>query len=257
MDEFLAEYDEITSDVTSSRHNFFADNLRRWFSLLDGTPQVARVVLQLEQGVDFKGWYEAGLKSVRGVGSGKLVWPQEREKRLGLHLLLFRGFANGSPRPSDFAMNFLYSGNNFNDMVHGITDQLFLPFSRELRRRFVSAAVRSDPTDAPASDRVVTLDHNSAAYREAIDALERAERSVEQTNDYEDAEDKEQRIAELSAGRRLLKSTRVRIAAALTVLGSVLLFLMKAFANSIIGQAAATAWKALAALFGQDWPDAT
>jgi Asp-tRNA(Asn)/Glu-tRNA(Gln) amidotransferase C subunit len=62
----------------------------------------------------------------------------------------------------------------------------------------------------PASDRIVRLNHNSKSYQETMTSLNRLIEAVETTNEYDDAEDKDERLAELSAGRRLLEAVRVR-----------------------------------------------
>jgi len=105
----------------------------------------------------------------------------------------------------------------------------------------------------PASDRVVTLDHNSGAYVEATDALQTLERALREANDYPEPEEREQHIAEVSATWRLLQSVRVRIVAVVAVAKAPLTFLIKKFADKAIGKAAAVAVEKLAALIGTWW----
>ncbi|MEH2481887.1 histidinol-phosphate/aromatic aminotransferase/cobyric acid decarboxylase-like protein [Nitrobacteraceae bacterium AZCC 2146] len=100
------------------------------------------------------------------------------------------------------------------------------------------------------SDRVVRLDHNSPKYAEAKQALETLEKLLQETNDYPDPEDKEQKIAEISAARRLLQAVRVRVKAIVAVVGAALLYLASAFMTSGIGTAAKIAWEHILALLG-------
>lgn len=51
---FRATFDELTDDVMRARHQFFAEHLENWFSLLDGTPQVRVIVDRLQKGLDVK-----------------------------------------------------------------------------------------------------------------------------------------------------------------------------------------------------------
>jgi len=102
----------------------------------------------------------------------------------------------------------------------------------------------------PASDRVVRLDHNSPNYIGAKEALETLERLLQETNDYPDPEDKEQKIAEISAARRLLQAVRVRVKAILAVVGAALLYFGSAFVTGGIGTAAKIAWEHILALLG-------
>src|SRR6185437_9536107 len=133
-----------------------------------------------------------------------------------------------------------------------IIGQIYIPMSRELRRylKEITTQQTNMAWTVPASDRIVTLNHNSDAYKETVETLDKLEDAVEQANDYPDAEDKEQRLAELSAGKRLLSSARVRVAAAVAVLSPLLLWLADKFVGSLIGQIAQTAWQALKVLFG-------
>ena len=66
---------------------------------------------------------------------------------------------------------------------------------------------------APASDRRVRLDHNSAQYTELVDVLDRLTTALEQLNDYPDDDLKEQQVSELKAGKELLKPLYVRVKA--------------------------------------------
>jgi galactokinase len=61
---------------------------------------------------------------------------------------------------------------------------------------------------APASDRIVGLDHNSAAYQATVRTVDRLIVIVGTSNVYREREpdDHERRLAELEAGRRLLGS---------------------------------------------------
>ena len=97
----------------------------------------------------------------------------------------------------------------------------------------------------PAADRIVALNHNSQAYSQTMDELEKLIQSVRQINDYPDQEDKEQKIAELSAGQRLLSATRVRVGAVTATLEPALRWFIDKFSGAIVGQIAEMVWKAV------------
>lgn len=101
----------------------------------------------------------------------------------------------------------------------------------------------------PASDRIVSLDHNRPEYKEATEKLDQVIDLVEadRSNDFDD---KEQRVSELKAGRELLKSHLVNSKTIGTVLGTCLTFLTIKFADVAIGDLAATAWAAIKAVLG-------
>lgn len=246
------EYDELAADVARSKYQFFPGNVQRWIDFLDRTPHFSDPIRrELEESADFKTWFEPYRMVAMGHGSRAIEWPQEQANRLGIHVLLFRRFATGDIDPGTFALTILQSGKHINDGIADIVNQIFTPFARELRRYLQHRIVlRDSPTLIPAADREVALDHNSKNYTEATEGLDRLVEALEQTNDYPDAEDKEEKIAELSAGRRLLQAVKVRYVAVAGLLGPPLVWLTEKFAGSFIGQIADTVWQALKALVG-------
>jgi len=92
-------------------------------------------------------------------------------------------------------------------IISNINGEVFSPLSRDLRRHFVKVA-NDRQEEIPASDRTVTLQNNAQSCQEAVEVLDRLEELVRQTNDYDDHADKEQKLAELAAGRILLKQFR-------------------------------------------------
>jgi hypothetical protein len=70
---------------------------------------------------------------------------------------------------------------------------------------------------APASDRQVTLDHNSAEYKRALTTLDQVTEEIRRSN-IETSYEKDQVVTELSLGRQLLENTRIRIGAAVALL---------------------------------------
>jgi hypothetical protein len=111
-------------------------------------------------------------------------------------------------------------------------------------------ALANTQAAAPASDRTVPLDHNSRAYRDAVSSLENVEKALRESNEYPDAEDREQRIAELSATRRLLDAPRVDVDKIQALGVRVLRYLADKVAGAAIGFAALSALGLLGKLVG-------
>jgi hypothetical protein len=101
-----------------------------------------------------------------------------------------------------------------------------------------------------AAEKTMDLDHCAPEYQKAVAALSGVTEAVRQNNEYasSEPEDREQRLAELEAGNRLLRAGRVRIAALMAVLGSALTALAVKFVDAAIGEAASEAVAALKAL---------
>ncbi|MHA0336729.1 hypothetical protein [Sphingomonas aquatilis] len=104
----------------------------------------------------------------------------------------------------------------------------------------------------PASDRVVGLDHNAPAYLEAMMALDALIVVVRESNSYREMNeaDQERRVAELEAGRTLLRSRTVSLKMVKAALWSTLAYLALKFVDAPIGEASTLAWNALKHLLG-------
>jgi hypothetical protein len=241
---FRAVYDVLTDEVMRSRSAFLPDHIRSWFERIDGTPAVAAIVERLQTGLDGDAWLKERL-SDRSITRRNLLLPAEPDKSLGLRLLMFRAVAEGRQNAGLLGFVFTPVGRDANTSARAFIDQVFGPMARELRRY-----LENELSTVPASDRTVTLDHNSSTYTEAMRALDELEQTLRRANDYPDMEDRDQRIVEVSATKRLLKSARVRLAAIVALAGPTLLCLTTKFADSAIGKAATKAIDALMSLFG-------
>lgn len=243
---FRAVYDELTDDVIRARHQFVAEHLGNWFATLDDTPRVSSIIRELQTGLAVQQFLKDSAATQGGmVGSGTLLWPKDPEKRLGMKLLVFREIAEGRIEAWNFGHDYMYAGGNLDDNARALADQLFSPMAKELRRY-----LERRMSEIPAADRIVSLDHNSSAYREAVGALETLERVIREANDYPDPEEKERVVAEVSAARRIFQAASVRIGVVTTLLGAPVLYLAKKFMDTGIGKAAGAVIDAITALIG-------
>ncbi|MHC2462728.1 hypothetical protein [Bradyrhizobium embrapense] len=245
---FRAVYDELTDEVLRSRHQFVAGHLQNWFRTLDETSQVSEVIQDLQADLDLDAWYAEQKGASQGMGPGGLKYPPDARKQLGLKLLLFRHFAAGNEELWQFSRSFVSSSRNLNDLTHDAIDQVFGPMARELRRYLDGELAKRSAV--PASDRSVRVDHNSADYTRAAQALDELEEAVRASNTFDDPEEKEQREAEVSAARRLIKAVRVRLEPLAELLRPVLVQFGANLKDNLIKAAAAAASAALIALFG-------
>jgi hypothetical protein len=244
---FRAIYDDLTQEVMRSHGQFLADHLANWFRTLDTTAGVAPVIHELQRGLDFEAWQKQQQSDATGMG-GTLTWPTDPEKRLGMKLLLFRSAAEAGNAEmiSWFGLIFIPSSDrSISNAAHRFIDQVFRPMANELRKYLENRA-----EGAPAADRIVPLNHNEPAYQEAMEALEKLEKAIVEANDYPNAEDKDQRVAEVSATRRLLQSARVRVGAVTGIIVSTITYLTAHFVGTAIDTASSTVIEKLTALLG-------
>jgi hypothetical protein len=99
---------------------------------------------------------------------------------------------------------------------------------------------------APASDRIVSLNHNNPEYVVLSGAISEAEDALESTNIGE-PEDRDLAKAELGAAKRLLLATRVRLDFFTRWLGTSLKWIALKFAEGSLAALAAAALVALEA----------
>ena len=217
VSDFFDEFDAATEDVRGSDYHTHTEALRRWFYVLDQNELASEIVKELEASVDIEKWYNKNVTLCQvQMGAGEPIkWPLRLMEKLGTQLSLFRMFVEGKAQAVNPFGFFFYRhrDEDFHAVISNINGQLFQPLARDLRRQIARAAEGHASAEVPASDRVVPLDHNSVSYEEAIRAVDHLEELIRQTNDYDDVEEKDQVIAELSAGRRLLQAVRVRVGA--------------------------------------------
>jgi hypothetical protein len=249
---FRAEYDDETDMVVRSGAGTVPERLKSWFQTLDTAPDVWEIVQELQdKSEDFGDWYNKCRKRDK-KGAATLLWPNGEEERLGMELLFFRAAADGKVDIGQAGYLFISAPfRNLDESTRRFVKEVFSPFARELRayleRRLANLltddggrarALLDENTDqsVPASDRVVRLDHNSPEYIQVMNALDELESGLKGKNDYEDMELRDQHVAEVSAGRRLLQAIRVRSKAIVGVLAGVLGYVSLKFADTALGQ---------------------
>ncbi|MCH8001499.1 MAG: cell division protein ZapA [Proteobacteria bacterium] len=109
-----------------------------------------------------------------------------------------------------------------------------------------------DQSSVPASDRIVTLNHNSPDYREAIKAIGQVTETIAADNEYgaEAPEEKEALLGALKSGRLLLSATQVRVSAVRATLLPALQYIADNFAKGAVAALGATAVAAVLKLIG-------
>lgn len=238
---FRAVYDELTDEVERSSHIFVSDHLRNWLQALDTTSNVAPIIKRLEAGVNYLQWRTNLAADVTQT----ITFPAAREQALGIKLHLARAFADKKEDVATFGFAFMRQGRSIEDNARGVIQQIFMPMARDLRRY-----LETHVGQVPAADRVVPLDHNSAAYREVTAALERLEDALRASNEYSDQLEKGQRIAEVSASCRLLEAAQVRIEALATLLRPVIVQFTQKVKDNLITAAALAVSTAIIAWLG-------
>ena len=254
IERFFDEYDEIGHRLSMAHERDFVRVLRTWFACLDEAPDIISSEIRRLEALQSWDTVESEVVKTgrRMVGSGRLEWPDEKEYRLGGQLLLLRKLASEEIQVMNFSLHYFYSGvNNIDSHVREMATFLFEPHAAELRRRLEDVLEDSiaDDVYVPASDRVVTLDHNEDSFRRAAAALEETLACLRENNEM-DPDDKARIELELESGLKLIKGPKTRIQAAGVVLVGALKWLVDRFASSMVGIAAAKAFTAVRVVLG-------
>lgn len=110
-----------------------------------------------------------------------------------------------------------------------------------------------DNQEVPASDRVVSIDHNSDDYKEAIGALEEFEKKAKVNNEFRglftDPDDGDRILSEVRMGRELLQQARASVQAAKELLLRNLKWVAEQLPGTAINTLASKAFDAIIKLF--------
>jgi hypothetical protein len=211
-EEFVDLYGELAQEVELAHYEFLPERLLRWFDLLDTTAGVAEVTraLQAQCTPDYEQWR----RNLQMSGELPRPWHADPDRALGIQLCLFRFFSKAAAEEiSQFGFVHFRAGRDVNDNAHAVIEQVFMPMTRDLRRYLNRQLKKGSEPDreAPASDRMVPLNHNTPLYKATVEAAATLEYAVQGANEFDDPDEKQQRVAEVSALRRLLQAPRVMI----------------------------------------------
>ena len=122
----------------------------------------------------------------------------------------------------------------------------------EFEHLLSTAPETENAQEVPASDRIVTLDHNSAEYIEAVDALKAFERAASESNEFgglfAEPEDRIRVLSEIGSGFELLRQVRVSAQAVVELLVKTLRFVKAKLPEASLGALASKALDALGKL---------
>lgn len=150
--------------------------------------------------------------------------------------------ANIDPSADPFALMFMGA---YREAVEYVRDMVSSTIGALLLEQ--DQATRSD---------VVQVNQDAAQVQEISEKLEALEKAVRETNEFGDnsPEDRARIVAELAAGRELIKAPKVRLSAVKTVIMQCLGWLAKHFAEAAIGVLATALMALVAAYFGVPVP---
>lgn len=126
----LKEANTALLDLQAADYNTFARPLKRLASAL-AHDSLREINEALRAGVDFDAFVASSDQGGGMMGSATLTWPEEREKELGLALVLIERAAADPDWFLDFAHHWYYSGSKLIAGIRKITAAVLIPFVRD------------------------------------------------------------------------------------------------------------------------------
>lgn len=165
----LAEINNAILDLQAADYNTYERPLRRLAQALNAE-ELRELNDSLKANVDFDDFVASANPGGSFVGSGSLNWPQEREKELGLTLVLIERAATDPGWFMEFAHHWYYAGSKLIAGIHKLTSSVIIPFSRDykafvetkLARKIFSSAELND------MDRIFIVHGHDELAREMV-----------------------------------------------------------------------------------------
>jgi hypothetical protein len=150
MNDFLDDYDDLVSDLTSSNYSTFELKLKQYVSFCVESDEMSRLITEKLPYVEFELWYEK-CESTQGsfVGSGELSWPLDKLENLSMRFELLKYIADGKTDVPNFCCCFMYSQNNFNIMVMEFNEQIVEPIARDIRKLLTRSGMHNEVKPIP------------------------------------------------------------------------------------------------------------
>lgn len=250
-EEFFEEYDELSLFVEKSDYMQFKRNLQRWYDHVkeSGVGNISSTIERLlEKAMNISDTQNIFIEEEGGLmGSNYIDWPRDRDLRLGAQLQFVETLLKPNSDPTDFALNFFYSGTKYNDCVKKMSDQFFTPFQKELRRE-LKKTFSTFIGNIPASDRIVSVDHNAPEYKKITEGVSTLEQQIDISNYIQDV-DKDRLQSELKASKEVLSSKTIRLSVIKTLLIGSLSYIIVKFGDAALGQLAEKVLKLICNFF--------
>lgn len=155
-------------DLQSSNLQSYARPVKALGRLLQD-PALDTINQQLTANLDLDAFLDESIKSQGGmVGSAQLAWPDDPEKILGLQWLLICKFANEPDYMIDFGHTYYYGGSKIIAGVHGITNQMIIPFARDYKDYVMAHGNTQPKLVMPMSNKVFIVHGHDDGARQSV-----------------------------------------------------------------------------------------
>lgn len=167
--DVFAEINNSLLDLQASQIQTFERPLKAFAKVLHH-PDLEGARESLTSNVDFDAFLAASEETGGGmIGSHQLAWPEEREKQLGLTLLLIDKMAADPDYATDLGHIYFYTGSNkLISGIHAIVRQLLIPFVRDLKSYLLTREGARTRVIVPTSNKIFIVHGRDDGPREAV-----------------------------------------------------------------------------------------
>lgn len=136
----LSDIKNAILDIQASDYNTYERPLKK-LALALADDDLREINDRLKSDIDFDRWLsESG--RIRGMGRATLDWPLEKEKELGLSIILIERGASDPNWFLNFSINYYNAGTKLIASIHKMTSAVIIPFEREYNN-YVNDQIRT------------------------------------------------------------------------------------------------------------------
>jgi predicted nucleotide-binding protein len=155
--------------LQAADYNTYERPLKKLVQALDAV-ELREINETLKSNVDFDKFIAESNRGGSMLGSASLNWPSEREKELGLALILLERGANDPTWFLNFAHDWYYAGSKLIAGIRKLTSSVIIPFGRDYKayvemRYSKPQAERAEPSDL---NRIFVVHGHDDAVREMV-----------------------------------------------------------------------------------------
>lgn len=166
----LEDLNSAVLDLQSSEYQTYQRPLKRLNSILH-SDELSQITNDLKSDVDLEEFLSSATREGGMVGGGRLNWPGNRTKELGLEIKIIEKAA-GDPRWFlGFAHEYYYGGSTkINADLRNIISSLIIPFNRDFQKHVKSKApnIPVNKINSNNSNRVFIVHGHEEAPRESV-----------------------------------------------------------------------------------------
>ena len=169
IESAIQQINDAILDLQMSDYDTYGRPLTRLAQVLT-SEDLKSITDKLKDGLDFEAFLDDSSNGENMVGSGGLKWPINREKELGLTLILIECGANDPRWFLNVAQNFYHGGSKYIESIRKITRDVIIPFGRDFGRYIKqNSSSVSLPQNGPTDyERIFIVHGHDEAPREMV-----------------------------------------------------------------------------------------